>query len=216
MEEPLKEYEKEHIELLRKTASECTLFLKLNGEFPIEKACKVLLIGCGARETLKGGTGSGGVESRFIISCEQGLENSGFEIVSKKWLDEYPNYKEKSQVNLIKNQKKLAKEVKSLQVVFAFGAVQPEEEYELSLDYEADIAIYVLARNSGEGSDRHLIKGDVLLTDSEIRDILKLNQKFKKFLLVLNVCGVVDLSPINEVSNIIIISIGRCNRRHIS
>ena len=206
MEEPLKGYEKEHIELLRKTASECTLFLKLNGEFPIEKACKVLLIGCGARETLKGGTGSGGVESRFFISCEQGLENSGFEIVSKKWLDEYPNYKEKSQVDFIKNQKKLAKEVKSLPVVFAFGAVQPEEEYELSLDYEADIAIYVLARNSGEGSDRHLIKGDVLLTDSEIRDILKLNQKFKKFLLVLNVCGVVDLSPINEVSNILLLS----------
>jgi len=206
MEEPLKEYEKEHIELLRKTASECTLFLKLNGEFPIEKACKVLLIGCGARETLKGGTGSGGVESRFFISCEQGLENSGFEIVSKKWLDEYPNYKEKSQADFIKNQKKLAKEVISLPVVFAFGAVQPEEEYELSLDYEADIAIYVLARNSGEGSDRHLIKGDVLLTDSETRDILKLNQKFKKFLLVLNVCGVVDLSPINEVSNILLLS----------
>ena len=57
-----------------------------------------------------------------------------------------------------------------------------------------------------EKDQKHLIKGDVLLTDSEIRDILKLNEKFKKFLLVLNVCGVVELTPINEVSNILLLS----------
>ena len=67
MEEPLKEYEKEHIELLRKTASECTLFLKLNRGFPIEKACKVLLIGCGARETLKGEQVQEGLNPDFLF-----------------------------------------------------------------------------------------------------------------------------------------------------
>ena len=206
MDAPLKDYEKEHIKILRDTSSECTLFLKSNGEFPLEKPCKVLLAGPGARETLKGGMGSGGVESRFFVTCEQGLENSGFEIVSKKWLDEYPKYKHQTYKSFVENQKKLADEVKAFPFVFSFGAVQPEEEYDISLDYEADIAIYVLSRNSGEGSDRHLIKGDALLTDSEIRDILKLNQRFKKFLLVLNVCGVVELSPVNEVSNILLLS----------
>jgi beta-glucosidase len=53
MDEPLKDYEKAHIKVLKETASECTLFLKSNGEFPIEKPCKVLLVGPGAREHVK-------------------------------------------------------------------------------------------------------------------------------------------------------------------
>ena len=206
MYEPIKEYEKEHIKLLKDTSSECTLFLRKNEEFPIEKPCKVLLVGSGARETLKGGTGSGWVESRFYTTCEQGLENAGFEIVSKKWLDDYPKFKKSTHHAFIEKQKQLAKEVDCFSWVFSFGAIQPEEEYDLSLDYEADLAIYVLGRNSGEGSDRHLIKGDVLLTDTEVKDILKLNEKFKKFLLVLNVGGVVDLTPVNEISNILLLS----------
>ena len=206
MEEPLKDYEKEHIKILKESSNECTLFLRTNGEFPIEKPCKVLLIGSGARETIKGGTGSGGVESRFFVTCEQGLENAGFEIISKKWLDEYPKFKQKTHQSFIDKTKKLAKEVNALPWIFSFGAIQPEEEYDLPLDYEADIAIYVLGRNSGEGSDRHIIKGDALLTDSEIKDILHLNQKFKKFLLVLNVCGVMELTPVNEISNILLLS----------
>ena len=54
--------------------------------------------------------------------------------------------------------------------------------HKLSLDFEqeADIAIYVLARNSGEGTDRREIDGDVFLTKTEIRDILYLQQKYKK------------------------------------
>ena len=55
----------------------------------------------------------------------------------------------------------------------------PEYDYDLSLEFEqkADIAIYVLARNSGEGTDRRDIDGDVFLTKTEIKDILYLNEK---------------------------------------
>ena len=85
----------------------------------------------------------------------------------------------------------------------------PEYEYDLKLtpdEEKADMAIYVLSRNSGEGIDRRLIKGDAMLTDTEIKDILYLNTKFKKFMLVLNVGGVVDLSPVKDVSNILYLS----------
>ena len=44
------------------------------------------------------------------------------------------------------------------------------------------------------------------LTDKEKEDILYLNNKFKKFMLVLNVGGVVDLSDVLEVSNILLLS----------
>ena len=39
-----------------------------------------------------------------------------------------------------------------------------------------------MSRISGEGSDRRAIKGDLFLTDSEIKDILYLNEKYEKFL----------------------------------
>ena len=81
----------------------------------------------------------------------------------------------------------------------SFGAVEPHPEYEIDSDeYEADIAIYVVSRTSSEGNDRTITKGDLYLTDSEIRDILYLNKKFDKFMLVLNTVGVVDLSPVTE------------------
>ena len=86
-------YEIKHIEFLRENAAECTLFLNKNEEFPIENPCSVLLIGSGARNTLKGGLGSGDVESRYFSTCEQGLENAGITITSKRWLDEYPKLK---------------------------------------------------------------------------------------------------------------------------
>ena len=75
------------------------------------------------------------------------------------------------------------------------GSVMPEPEYTIPLDIQAGTdphaAVYVLSRTSGEGSDRIPEAGDLRLTDTEIRDILALNARFERFLLVLNVGGVV-------------------------
>ena len=84
-----------------------------------------------------------------------------------------------------------------------------KDEYPLLKDNQepkSNIAIYVLARNSGQGKDRKPISGDVLLTEQEIKDILYLKKNYKKFMLVLNVCGVVDLTPIKDVPNILLLS----------
>ena len=199
-------HEEKHIKIMRETASECTLFLKKNQEFPISKPCNVLLVGSGARNTQKGGLGSGDTEPRNYTTCEEGLEKAGFVITSKKWLDEYPLQKEKLIGEHMKYIETMHIQNKITQCfrMMAF----PEYDYNLDLTFEqkADIAIYVLARNSGEGTDRRLIEGDVYLTHTEIKDILYLNKNYKKFILVLNVEGVVDLSPVNEVSNILLLS----------
>ena len=180
-------YEQEHIQIMRESASECTLFLNKNDEFPINKPCNVLLIGSGARNTVKGGLGSGDVESRYYTTCEEGLENAGFTITTKEWLNLYPNLKQEKSYEHLNYLENLFSTYKGSG--FAMVAF-PEYDYDLKLNQneeKADIAIYVLARNSGEGADRRLIKGDVLLTDTEIRDILYLNEKFTKFMLVLYV-----------------------------
>ena len=203
------EHEIKHIQFLRESASECTLFLNRNEEFPIEKPTSVLLIGSGARNTSKGGLGSGDVESRYFTTCEEGLENAGFTITTKRWLDEYPKLKDSKRNEYIKYIFDLSEKLQTTSAELAEGVVFPEVEYDLEITEEeqkADIAIYVLGRNSGEGMDRRIVKGEALLTDTEIKDILFLNEKFKKFMLVLNVYGVVDLSPVKEVSNILLLS----------
>ena len=62
---------------------------------------------------------------------------------------------------------------------------------------KTDTAIYVLARNSGEGADRKAEKGDYYLTDNEAANLKLLGQKFKNVVVVLNTGGIVDTNFFN-------------------
>ena len=203
----MENYELEHIRKVRALSPECMVLLKSDGSFPLESPGEIALYGNGARKTIKGGTGSGDVNVRHYPSVEEGLENAGFTITSKGWLDAYDAIlEEASKAFKAKIKAKIAAEGLSA-IMLGIGAIMPEPEYELPLDGEGDTAIYVLARNSGEGSDRSPEKGNLELADTEIRDILCLQKRYKRFLLVLNVGGVVDLSPVVEqVSNILLLS----------
>lgn len=202
----LQNYEKEHLRKLREALGECTVLLKSNGDFPLKEASKIAAYGSGVRNTVKGGTGSGEVNSRFFINVERGLEDAGFVITTKSWLDGYENIQVEARKEFHEVIKARAKANHRQAVIESMGAVMPEPEYDLPLNGEGDTAIYVLARNSGEGNDRNVEKGDIFLTETEKRDILKLNSIYPKFMLVLNVGGAVDLSPVKEVSNILLLS----------
>ena len=91
-------YEREHLKKLRKYLAECTVLLKTNGDFPLEAPGKLALYGNGARHTIKGGTGSGEVNSRFSINAEKGLRKVGFEITSSEWLDAYDEVRKLAEV----------------------------------------------------------------------------------------------------------------------
>ncbi|MDO4622720.1 MAG: glycoside hydrolase family 3 N-terminal domain-containing protein [Eubacteriales bacterium] len=202
----MQQYEKEHLALVLKNAAECTVLLKTNGAFPLEQAGKIDAFGAGVRYTIKGGTGSGEVNSRFSYSIEKGLEKAGFEITSKSWLDAYDEVRTEAKKGFFAALKKEAKEKKQNVIMYTMGKTMREPDHDLALEKNSDTAIYVVARNSGEGSDREVVAGDVKLADSEVRDILALNRMYDKFMLVLNVGGVVDLSPVLEVENILLLS----------
>lgn len=202
----MNDYERIHSEILRNSGAECTVLLKSDGSFPLEKACALALYGSGARRTIKGGTGSGEVNSRYFVNAESGLEETGFSITSKTWMDSYSELYKESKKRFIRQLKRNALRHGTLAILSSMGAVMPEPEYDLPLDFSADAAVYVLSRISGEGSDRRPVAGDILLTETEKRDILELNRRYEKFLLVLNVGGVVDLSPVMEVRNILLLS----------
>ncbi|MCD8295762.1 MAG: glycoside hydrolase family 3 C-terminal domain-containing protein [Clostridia bacterium] len=203
----MNEYEKEHIEMLRPGWAECTVLLKKDGSFPLGKAGRIAAYGAGVRHTIKGGTGSGEVNSRFHVSVEQGLFDAGFEITTESWLDGYEDILVKAHEQFVKDVKASARKHHTLAMLEALGAIMAQPEYELPLDAPAeDPCIYVLTRISGEGTDRTDTKGDFRLSDTETRDILALNAKHERFMLVLNTGGPVDLTPVMEVKNILVLS----------
>ena len=57
-------------------ATQGMVLLENNGALPIAKEGKVALFGAGVRHTVKGGTGSGDVNQRAIVTVEQGFEKS--------------------------------------------------------------------------------------------------------------------------------------------
>ena len=203
----LYDYELKHMDKLRKLAPECMVLLKSDGSFPLLKPEKIAVYGNGARHTIKGGTGSGDVNVRHYVTIEEGLENAGFIISTKAWMDAYDACYEKARKEFKAGIKAMIAEQGLSAIMLGIGAVMPEPEYEFPIDGEGEVAIYVLSRISGEGSDRQNVKGDFMMSDTEIRDIRAISQKYSKFMLVLNVGGVVDISPvIDEVSNVLLLS----------
>ena len=200
-------FEEAHIAAVRAASAECMVLLKNDGTLPLKQAGKIALYGSGARRTIKGGTGSGDVNVRHFVNVEEGLEHAGAEITTKAWLDAYDQIVDKTKRAFFQEVRKQG-EAAGLQgpalMLVAMGKACPEPEYELPLDGEGSTAVYVLARISGEGADREPKSGDINLTETEIRDILALNEKYENFVLVLNVGGMVDLKPVESVRSILL------------
>ena len=109
--------EKEHSALVRELAGECMTLLENDGTLPLAGAGKVAVYGNGVRHTVKGGTGSGDVNTRTVVTIEQGLKEAGFEILTGKWLDEYDKVLADAQAAY---QAELAKKAEELHVpIFA-------------------------------------------------------------------------------------------------
>ncbi|MCR5308331.1 MAG: glycoside hydrolase family 3 C-terminal domain-containing protein [bacterium] len=200
------DYEITNINKVRELAHECTLFLKCDKSFPLDKPCKIAAYGNGVRNTLKGGTGSGEVNSREFKTIEEALKEANFEIINNDYFDLYDLEYKKARKKFIKQIRKEAKKEKMNPVAYGMGMVMPEMDYEVELDFSADACIYVLSRICGEGNDRKNINGDFKLTYTEIKMINELNSKYEKFMLVLNVGGPVDLAPVMDVKNILLLS----------
>ena len=201
--------ELEHRALARKVAAEGMVLLKNHGVLPITEK-KVALYGAGARMTVRGGTGSGDMNERYSVNIEQGLKNVGFDIPNTKWMDRFDHY-----YNKIKEEYKSGIEekikgygpfrvMKMFDIIhdahlrFPIGSKIQEDE----LSDNVSTAIYVVARQAGEGLDRKVEKGDFLLDDVEYYNIKLLSEHYEKLLLVINCGGIMDLSCLDKIPNI--------------
>lgn len=198
--------EKENLQVAYQAACEGMVLLKNDGALPFTTQ-KVALYGPGASLTIKGGTGSGEVNERHSVTVLEGMEDRGFEIVTREWIRDFEDnyqkaltqYKEerKKRVNILK----LGELMNMLKDDFRapIGRVLTEEDVAAA---GTDSCIYVLSRQAGEGADRRAEKGDMLLTDEEIAAIRFCAEKFEKFVLVINCGSAIDMAFAEEIPGI--------------
>ena len=202
----IQNYETEHQEEVRRLAGECMVLLENEGILPLQSDVKKLaLFGTGARHTIKGGTGSGDVNVRENISIAQGLENAGFEFVTESWLDQYDRLYADAQETYAKKLNEFTEKTGKPSMLYAFANPfeEPEQPEITEADVkEADAAIYVVSRNSGEGKDRRAEKGDYYLSDREIQNIRFMAEHYKNCIVLLNVGGIIDLTALKAIEGV--------------
>ena len=201
------EREEKNMQLVRKGAGECMVLLENDGVLPLKKIGKIALYGAGARHTIKGGTGSGDVNSREVINIEQGLVDAGFTITTNAWLDAYAKMLKTAKAAHQAEINRLAEE--NHQPPFIIEFERPFKEPDLQAITEEDVkasdtdtAILVIARNSGEGADRWNKKGDYLLNDGEVKALEFLGAHYEKTIVLLNIGGVIDATVIKETAGL--------------
>lgn len=182
----------------RKIAVQGMVLLSNNGALPLVNSTgNLALFGSGARRTVKGGTGSGDVNSRTVINVEQGLESAGFTVTTKAWLDRCDQTVEEAKAAYFtKFRELLSKEgANAVMRLFTDPFMEPAAPEVTSEDIKAsdtDTAIYVIARNSGEGRDRKPSDGEYGLFESEKASIRLIAESYKHVIIVLNVGSVID------------------------
>jgi len=201
--------EQQHAARVRAAAAEGMVLLENNGVLPLSENVKTIaLFGSGARQTVKGGTGSGDVNSRNVVNIEPGLEDAGFTVTTKAILDAYDRKVSEAQDayrRMLETAMKKDGPAKLWQIFFSEPFVAPAIDAVTAQEVEeteADAAIYVVARNSGEGRDRVPLEGDYELTTAEKDSISALSRVYGSIIVILNVGGVVDTRLLREQTGI--------------
>jgi len=203
------DYEIKGRKVARKAAADGMVLLKNDGVLPLNRGEKLALYGSGALMTIKGGTGSGDVNSRPVVSLWEGLKNAGITIVTDEWLTDYERIYRKAKEDWRDaiwaelDKTKDAAEDYGLHFFDAYCSIPfviPSGKRPVKED--ADTAMYVISRNAGEGADRTLSKGDYYLTDNEASDIEIISGLYSKAIIVLNTGGIIDMSFACKYSNI--------------
>lgn len=202
------EREKRNMERSRYIATQGMVLLENDKTLPLRRTGgRIALFGSGARRTVKGGTGSGDVNSRMTISVEQGLEEAGFTITTGDWLerhsracDEHMNIHKESMMKILAQ-----KGAAGIADILSHPYQEPDEPVITKEDIgnsDTDTVIYILARNSGESKDRSLSPGDYELSENERENLSIISKAYEKTILVLNVGGVIDTKTIRGMGGI--------------
>lgn len=201
----------EHISLSRTAAAEGTVLLKnSDAALPLQYGERVALFGKTSVEYIKGGGGSGDVHCSYIRSVYDGMlekQTEGKVSLYLPLLEYYKGYVEEAEKNVPTPQQidatwnivnnmdfcQLRDDMTydTFQSMFVKEAEIPDELIENAADF-ADTAVITIGRFSAEGTDRRVLGGDYVLSDTEKHLIDRITEKFSKVVIVLNAGAVLD------------------------
>lgn len=211
--------EKESAALAREAGAESMVLLENNGALPVATK-KLALFGGGAVRTVRGGTGSGdpfngglsgggdvavNQSERYNINILTSFEKAGYQITTADLLKKYA----------VGYDREYASSAVNPMATFVYPELEFTDEELAAAARDTDTAIYVIARNAGEGADRDMKAtgkitgadgqeisfevGDYELTDVEKSNLSRVSAAFDKTIVVLNVGGVIDTKFFNEI-----------------
>lgn len=185
--------------LAYQAACESAVLLRNEGVLPF-KGTRIAAFGAGVSRTVKGGSGSGEVNERHSVSILEGLEDRGFEVMTKAWIGDFEAAYEDAWAKFQKWRVSPVKMLASSGRPAAFRGPEGRTVTKKDIaDSCTENCIYVLSRQAGEGSDRSLDKGDYRLTDRELKDIRFCAANYKYFALLINCGSLVDMEQLEEI-----------------
>ncbi len=199
-------YETEHRKVAKTAAEEGFVLLKNeNGVLPVAKGSKLALYGPGASNPIKGGTGSGDVNEREVVSIYDGLKQAGYEITTESWIESFKKQYEQSRLDW-------RQEVWD-KIDRAGGGPTPLFNAYASTQYampagdlpektDACTAVYVISRIAGEAADRFAKESDYYLNEKEAEILKNICAMYKDVILLINSGGIIDLSFLDTYKNI--------------
>lgn len=203
-----RDYERAHREIARRAAADGMVLLKNEGGLlPFAPGARLALYGAGAVATVKGGTGSGDVNSRKTISVYEGLKEAGFTIANEDWISSYQACYQKAREDwrdIIWKEDDERRAAGEPDPMFSAYSSHPFEipAGALPSPVQADAGIYVIARIAGEAKDRTPSAGDYLLSDEELEGLRTLCEQQEHVLVIINSGSLSDLSFMDELPQI--------------
>ena len=179
---------KSNAEVVRETAAQGMVLLKNDDNTLPIAPTKVSLFGNTSYELIAGGTGSGDVNKKYVVSLDQGMLAAGFTI------DESlrQTYKE-----FIADQKAKRPKPRPFMPLLPISEMSVASDRLEQLASDSNIAVLTLGRTSGEFEDRQ-VENDFTLTTIERNLIENISNAFhakgKKIVVVLNVGGPIEIA----------------------
>ncbi len=198
--------EQDNLRIAYQAACEGMVLLKNDGALPF-RTKKTALYGPGAIATIKGGSGSGEVNERHSVTILEGLEDRGFTVTTRRWLEDYQACLKEARARRMEEMRKNLNPLrpKSFRELF-FGGFQPPVGRAATerdaADSDTDSCVYVLCRQAGEDGDRRAESGDLLLTAGEEAAIRFCAERYEHFLLVINGGSALDMSGICSIPGV--------------
>ena len=195
---------KDKLELARAFAANGMVLLKNDNDvLPISKEKSIALFGIASYKCFRMGWGSGDMMAQQISQIVEGLTDAGYILnqevknASEKWISEQDiNY-----FTLNRNWDEWSFRIKEIEL---------SDDLILGASKKSDIAVVTVGRCSGEAVDLKDEEGFFKLHAEEVNLIKSVTKCFKSVVLLLNTCGPLDLSSIDEfnVDAILDVSLG--------